>query len=398
VIVAPVRAAKFEPIRRLWRLATAADAGFVVGQFVLSRLVYLAGGALTVGVLAGTPDKTVTLGAVFGRASDVVHYLLFNADSAWYETIVKSGYLRMPFSSTQPENWAFFPLFPAIVRFAGGTELAGVLIANLAALVACLLLSFEVRLMSGRSSARWTVLLLLFTPFSGVLSSYRPDSLVLLFSVAAWVAARHDRWWPAWAAVALATLARPSGAVAGLLVLAPLLASVRTSGWSRPAAGRLAGALLPIAALSAFSIYLGLRTGNPLAWQGIQTAWGRAPIDPLGLIQRYWSDPLFIRWGWDFAVLNWTVLAIGCAAGVGLLTRRSWGPATFTLVSLLLSPITGGTTQGLGRYATGVFPIFMEIASDRRVRRWRLTVLVVSAVLLALVGGWTAMGATAVLG
>jgi hypothetical protein len=60
--------------------------------------------------------------------------------------------------------------------------------------------------------------------------------------------------------------------------------------------------------------------------------------------------------------------------------------------------MTGGTTQGLGRYATGVFPMFMEIASDRRVRRWRLIVLVVSAVLLALVGGWTAMGVTAVLG
>jgi len=382
----------------LWRLATAADIVFVVGQFVLSRLVYLAGGVLTVGVLAGTPDKTVTFGTVLGRAPDVVHYLLVNADSAWYESVVKLGYLQMPFSAAQPENWAFFPLFPALVRLAGGTEIAGILIANLAAWVACLLLSFEVRQMFGRSSARWTVLLLLFTPFSGVLSSYRPDSLVLLFSVVAWVAARRDRWWLAWAAVALAALARPSGVVAALLVLAPVLASVRTSGWSRPAAGRLAGVVLPIAALAAFSIYLGMRTGNPLAWQGIQAAWGRAAVDPLVLVQRYWSDPLFIRQGWDFAAFNWTVLVIGCAAGVGLLTRRSWGLAAFTLVSLLLSPITGGVMQGIGRYATGVFPIFMEIASDRRIRGWRLPVLIVSAVLLALVGAWTYLGATVVLG
>jgi len=51
VIVSPVRASPVEPLRRLWRLAVAADIRFVVRQFVLSRLVYLAGGVLTVGVL-----------------------------------------------------------------------------------------------------------------------------------------------------------------------------------------------------------------------------------------------------------------------------------------------------------------------------------------------------------
>jgi hypothetical protein len=398
VNVTLVRAFLLEPLRRLWHLAIAADTAFVARQFVLSRLVYLAGGVMTMGVLDGTGKQALTFGAVLARAPDTIHGLLLNADSGWYENIVKFGYLQMPFSAAQQENWAFFPLFPALVRLAGGTTAAGILIANLAALAACLLLSFEVRRSYGLVSARWTVLLLLFTPLSGVLSSYRPESLVLFFSVLAWVAARHDRWWLAWAAVALAALARPSGVVAGLLVLGPLLATIRESGWAPKAAGRLAGVVLPIAAFAGFSIYLGMRTGNPLAWQAIQAAWGRTTLDPLSLLQRYWSDPLFIRVGWDFAALNWAILVIGCAAAVGLFARRFWSLSTFTLVSLLLSPLTGGVTQGLGRYATGVFPIFMEISSDRRVRRWRLLVLIVSAVLLALVGAWTVLGATAVLG
>jgi hypothetical protein len=149
--------------------------------------------------------------------------------------------------------------------------------------------------------------------------------------------------------------------------------------------------------VAAFSIYLGMLTGNPLAWQAIQYDWGRVLVDPLTLIERYWSDPLFIRGVWDFAALNWAVLAIGCAAGVGLLARRSWGLAAFTLASLLVSPLTGGVVQASGRYAASVFPIFMEISSDRRVRRWRLPVLVVSVVLLALVSAWIVLGVTAVL-
>jgi hypothetical protein len=397
VIGAPGRAFPFGSLRALRQLGVAADVKFVAGQFVLSRLVYLAGGVLTVGVLDGMKKHPLTLGEFLARAPATVHGLLFNADSGWYRSIVEFGYTQMPFSTAHQENWAFFPLFPALVRLAGGSTNAGILIANMALLAACLLLSFEVRQTNCRSSARWTVLLLLFTPFSGVLSSYRPDSLVLLFSVAAWVAARHHRWWPAWTAVALAALARPTGALAGLLVLAPLLASVRTSGWSRPAVGRLTGVALPIAAVAAFSIYLGMLTGNPLAWQAIQYDWGRVLVDPLTLIERYWSDPLFIRGVWDFAALNWAVLAIGCAAGVGLLARRSWGLAAFTLASLLVSPLTGGVVQASGRYAASVFPIFMEISSDRRVRRWRLPVLVVSVVLLALVSAWIVLGVTAVL-
>jgi hypothetical protein len=365
---------------------------FVLGQILLSRLVYLAGGVLTIALLDEANKDSLTLGEFLARAPDTVRILLFNADSIWYQTIVRSGYDPGPFSLAEQQNWAFFPLFPALIRLTGGSIVAGVLLANLALLAAGLLLSYEIRRAYGRTAARWTLLLLLFAPMSGVLSAYRPDSLVLLASVAAWVAARHERWWLAWLAVAFAVLARPTGALAALLVLGPLLASIRADGWSRAALLRLAGVCLPIGALVAFSAYLGLRTGNPMAWQAIQAVWGRTFMDPFTLVHRYvTTDPILVHWRWDFVALGVVVLLAGCATGVALLLRRQWSLGAFVLAGLLVSPITGGTTQALARYATTLFPIYMEVATDRKVRRIRLAVLVAMTALLALVGAWVAL-------
>ena len=387
------------PRNRLLRLIRASDAGFIAVQFALSRLIYLAGGLLTIAIQYGMARAAVTFNDVIGLGPQVAGSLLYNGDSAWYASIVHGGYLDAQYSpSVGLTNWAFFPLYPLLVRLTGGSDLAGILIANLALLAACSLLSYELRVRHSRTAARWTILFLLYWPLSGLLSSYRPDSLVLLGSVVAWVAAGRQRWSVAWVGVAIATMARPTGALAGVLVMARIFAALRESGWSaRTVLRPLSGAIIPIAGLVTFAAYMGLRTGDPLVFADMQAVWGRMPLSPEALIAKYWANPMFILWSWDFAAFNWLVLAAGCLTGIRLAQRRSPGLAAFTLLSILVSPITGGSTIALGRYATAAFPLFMEPAMDRRLRGWRLGLLMVSTALLALVGAWIILGSEAVI-
>ncbi len=260
---------------REWR---ASDWWFVLVQFALSRALYLAVGVATTLLLAAEP--TERLADLVGPAWDAVRSLLVHGDSYWYRSIVQDGYTVMPFDASEARNWAFFPLFPVLVTLVGGSQAAGIALANVAALVATRLLMAEVRTGWGRGVARWTVLFLLFQPFSGMFSSFRPESLLLLFAVGAWVAARRGHWWLAFVCVALATLTRSQGVVVALLLIDPLWAQrdvLRRRPWPI-----LLGPLLPIAALVGFSAYLGSLTGDPLAWAHIQAAWGRDGFDPLG--------------------------------------------------------------------------------------------------------------------
>jgi hypothetical protein len=380
---------------RSWRATltriAGADARFLLGHFVLSRAIYLGAGVLTA-MLVATPDLasstgSLSLGRLAGTAAEATRNLLVFGDGDWYRTIVEDGYAPGPFDPTLRNNWPFFPLFPALVAVLGGSTAAGVLIANAATLVAARLLLGEVAADRGRIAGRWTVLFLLYWPFSNMLSAFRPEALILLGSVVAWVAARHGRWWWAWLGVAIAALARPPGLLIAIVVVAE---AWRQAGRDRRARGKaLAGAVLPVAGLVAFSLHQGAVVGDPLGWARAQAAWGRG-FDPIGTIAAYWTNPLFVRWRWDFALLNWVILAALLAAAARLVRRGDRTLGAYLAVYAAVPALTGNVVA-MGRYASTMFPAALLAATDRRTRTARVGLLVLFAALLGAVGAWTAL-------
>ena len=369
----------------------ASDTAFVVGHFALSRLIYLAGGVLTAMLMASGPTERLV--GLAGPAADAVGDLLIHGDSGWYRRIMADGYEAIPFSDDAQHSWAFFPLFPLLARLVGG-QLGGIVLANLFALLAARLLLGEVRATSSRSAGRWTVLFVLYWPFAGMLSSFRPESLFLLLAVATWALARRGHWWAAWLCIALATMTRPQGLLVALLLIDPVRAQ-----WAqvrRALIPLIAGAAFPLIGLAAFSWYLGTLTGDPLAWVHIQAAWGRMGFDPLRLVGTYWP-PYFVRYTWDFSFLNWIILVGVLGGSVVLVTLRRYGMALFSATSLLIAAIFGANTIAMGRYAAVTFPIAIAFASHRRLRRYRVAILTVMTALLFGVGAWTALGIRAVM-
>ncbi|MGZ4590581.1 MAG: mannosyltransferase family protein [Actinomycetes bacterium] len=178
-----------------------------VGAYVVSRLL-------------------VGLGVLFAYVaypSRAPSYFLHRWDSAWYLAIARHGYpahLNYPVglhgAPPRYSPWAFFPLFPLLVRAVHEVTALGytisayalnVVIAGLAVLVLWRL----ARAVAGSEAADRTVLLFCAFPGSVVLSlAYSEALFILLVTLTLLLLVRH-RWWLAGLTGALCSLTRPTG-------------------------------------------------------------------------------------------------------------------------------------------------------------------------------------------
>lgn len=117
-------------------------------------------------------------------------------DSAHYIHIARYGYFHTP------ETWGtagFFPFFPLLTRAMSflfhDFRIAGVVTANICFLAAAILLHRLVRIdFPDRRVADATVTFLMFSPVSFFFSMAYTEATFLLLAVAAFLAARRNRW------------------------------------------------------------------------------------------------------------------------------------------------------------------------------------------------------------
>lgn len=152
-------------------------------------LVWVAGvGAVWVWGLSdrapGFDPAGVTGGPLFAPAA--------RWDAVWYLVIARHGYVDDP-------SAAFFPLYPLLLRGLGGSVAAGILLSCACLLVALAVLRELTALELGDEAARWTVLMLAFSPMAFFLSAVYSESLFLALTAGAVLAVRRERW--AWAGV-----------------------------------------------------------------------------------------------------------------------------------------------------------------------------------------------------
>lgn len=372
-------------------IARARDSRFVREDLRAAALPWIASRALVVGALV----LSRFLFDEIGRAPRPVQLAqgLFAWDAAFYREIAERGY-----GALSAESLRFFPLFPLLskvfgVAFLGHTDVAVVVVANLAALVFAALLHRLVVVETGDRAlavrAAWFGLLF---PVAVSLVLGYAEALVMALAVGVFLALRTDRWVVAGSLGLLAGATRPLGV---LLALPALVEAVR--GWSvidvRARVRRLFAVVGPPIGLSCFLTYSAIEFGDflkPLSVQDDPQLRGGFQ-DPFTRVVDAAKD-LFDgdRFG-SGSPLIWAILL---AAALFVIARRL--PASYTWYAGA-TLVLGFTAKNLGsyeRYAMSAFPFAIGIALMTKRREAERTVLVVSAAglvaysVLAFFGSW----------
>lgn len=335
-------------------------------------------------------------------------YLQFTGlmwDASWYRSIAEQGYpAELPLDDAgqvRQNAWAFFPLFPALVRVlmlvtGAPWEVVAPLLALALGAAAVLVVHRVVERGAPRAVAARpglplaTVALVSVFPTSVVLQVGYTESLALLLVATSLLLVLTRRY--GWAALAVVALGFTRAVAAPMLAVVLVHAVVR---WREHRRGgdpltpgdvaQVAG-LAVVAALSgvAWPVVCGLVTGRPDAYLLTQGTWRGSgdvvPLEPWGYVSRYWFG-------------SWAPLVLVAAAAVvvGVVASRSarrqsaelqtWSIAYLGYLVLAVEP---GTS--LARFLLLAFPLGAAtaglVARDPvRRRAWLAAVVVVMALL-----------------
>jgi hypothetical protein len=333
----------------------------------------------------------VFLGVVFGKTyialgndtwlgGEQWYHRLLRWDSQWYKIIASEGYTYNG-DPTQTQTVVFFPLYPALCRLI--SEILRIdlidsmlLVANLVAMAAALLLFKLVRERFDDRTALATVALISFFPASIFLSAGYTESLALLLMVAFFLAVARGRLLAAAMLAGLAVATRSSG-----IVLLPVLL------WelwrARPPRRFLIEAVpLSIIATSGlwlYIIYLGIAFHHPMAFADGQAAFhenttmsarllSALTLEPFGKINLTDFSPAGLdQW---FTLIFIALIVGSWFAGI------SCGMTFFAAMLLALPYLTlcGGPAgfTSMTRFNIVSFPLFLVMA--RVAERWRWAV------------------------
>ncbi len=290
-------------------------------------------------------------------------------DGTWYRDIASNGYSALP-----QEGLRFFPLFPLLGRgfalvTAGRTDVALVIIANVASLALAVAIRRLVRFERGNAAlADRAVWYLVLFPGAFVLAWAYAEAVWILAAVVVFWGIRSRHWWWAAAAGVVAGASRPLG-----LVLAVPAAIELGRVWRRADRDERMQGLVAVAAPV-------VGTGAYLAWVGhvFGDMWlpftVQSPLrgDSMNPVSRIWeglhqmigperfADGLHVPFAIAFVVLL-------------VLTFR-WWPASYGAFAalVLLAALGAENLNSLERYGLNAFPLVLSLAvaaKDPRVDR-----------------------------
>lgn len=337
-------------------------------------------------------------------------------DGFWYKLLAEQGYDRAP--TAYP---AFWPLYPWLMR--GGerltglsTEVVGYLVANVAFVLALIVVYRLVALDFDRTIARRTLVALALFPTAFFFSAVYTESLFLLLAAGALLAARTQGWFVAGLLGLLAALTRSQG----VLLLAPfavLFFQQHRLDWRRWFPNAL-WAALPAGGPALFALLLDRRGIDPLAFVKVQEQWNRYQAMPwetlaAGVRGGYapnigtnygadwaWIGELVRNPTWSFvtsfelrdAAANSDTLELICTilflalAVVGLRYLPLYHSAYVwpALLIPLFGPSEVHALMSVPRFGLVLFPLFVMLALLFERRREAIPALAISTLLLIL--------------
>ena len=344
----------------------------LIAAFVVSRMVIIAA-ALVVeaGLVLVNPRLT------HGDPAPILRSLT-TWDGDWFVGIARNGYHVEAFGDTGYHDYAFFPLYPMLVRVLSlpWPNLVGLIAIALNLLLFAVALVLLVRLARphlGESRAIRAAALLALFPFSFVFSMAYSETLTLVLVVASFLAVERGLAGRAGVFFGLASLTRAQSAS----YLLPLLLASRLRGpdrWRWLALG-----LGPLATLS-YIVWVAFFTGSPNGYFGSYAAWGRNTGGVAaggGSVAEAISGPL----AYYFVTL---MVLLVISVGLFVFARKDKIPIEYlaipaiSLVTLLVS----GSLEAVGRIVLLSFP-YSWILASRQHPAWRYGWPVVSIAFLA---------------
>ena len=304
------------------------------------------------------------------------------SDAQWYLAIAEDGYptrseIERATESSRPKliaktdvrlKYAFFPMWPLVIRVAGlfvpDLNAAAFLAANVLSLAALLLLYRVLAARSGRGAAFWTITLMACWPYGMFLHVPFTESLFLFLCAATFAACEKRRWHVAGVCIGLAMVTRPNGLA---LVAVPLVQHAAWLWGRRPRAWKqsagLLWLLLGVIPVGAFLIHNTLKTGDPFYFTRVSDWWG---YQPASVWSNLWHNtlgaalqfPRLPTHGFHRSQIDVLVLAVwACVLVVGLRVVPGHYSAYGMLV-VLIPLMTKGDLMSFSRYALMAWPVF----------------------------------------
>jgi hypothetical protein len=306
------------------------------------------------------------------------YHRLLRWDSEWYKIIASEGY-KYDGDPGLRQTVVFYPLYSTLCRLVSEVlrvDLvdAMLLVANLAAVTAVVLLFKLVRQRFGDRNALATVAMISFFPSSVFLSAGYTEPLALLLMVSFFFAVARERFLAAAVLAGLAVATRSSG-----IVLFPVLLFEL---WCCRTPRRFLIEAVPLSIIATsglwlYIIYLGFTFGHPMAFAEGQAAFHEDTTMPARLLSALTLEPFtklnltdlspagLDQW---FTLLFIALIVCSWFAGV------SRGMTLFAIMVLALPYLTlcGGPAgfTSMARFNVVSFPLFVVMALLTERRPW----------------------------
>jgi len=325
---------------------------------LVSRL--FSSGIIALMRVLGPPDYSVLVRPANG----------FDAwDGQWYLWIVKNGYHAAAVRPPRAFDFAFFPLWPSLIKVSTLGVLpswsTAVVLANGLFIVAAVIVWRLLADSFGDVTATRATALFAFAPPAFVFSMVYTESLFVLLAAASLVAARRSSRW-ALPAAFLAGLSRvTSVAIAG----SALVGAIRSTGRRRWIA--LGSVVAVLVALGAWSLFVWALTGDALGFVHVGTNWEPGTAGPQALLN-YVAPPRVS------SIPRIAFVVVIAVASLRLL-KVDREIAAYSLGCVALA-IAAGAVWSIPRYVLVAFPAFGVLAGWGG-RRGTLVLLAISVAL-----------------
>ncbi len=311
---------------------------------------------------------------------------LLRWDSFFYKGIAEHGYNNI-INGTGFRDTSFFPMysiFTAIVMrtFGISTEVAGLIVTNVAFLLALIALYHLTQMHFEEAVARRTVILLAVFPFSFFFSAMFTESVFAAAAIGAFYYGERRQWVIAALCAAIAAATR----IIGLSVTVGLgLLYLEQIGWQwRRIRLNILWLLLGGLGLALVLLVMWTTSGNPLQFLAPENTQAFLPNFNLPKIVdtlRYTTPQMFFAgqyFGMDVVHL-WVLFP---SIALALYSFRLLPRKSYVLWALLAIVLNLSAWPGFGRYVLPIFPLFIALAVLLKKRAQYETWLFASAALL----------------
>ncbi len=312
----------------------------------------------------------------------------FRWDADAYGYIAHHGYaLGAGGVAAEMVRVAWFPFYPLLIRLAGGSDWAMLIIPNICFFFSLALLYVLGARRMDADRARLALWLVSLGPAAMFFSYPYTESVFLLVTVGAFVLMESGHWLLAGVGGFAAAMTRAPG-----VLIAAALGAEGEFGRRRTA---IAAAVLPIAGLATVSLIQWVQMGDPLGYVHSRALWIGPDRNPLYLVG---SFPKAVIQGDPFnpEAIGVPVLIIFGIGAIWVLLRMPVSYGVFAIAQVMLA-----AQQGLylhmfivvPRAVSVIFPCYFAFATLLAPRRnlqmaWLLVSASAMVIFAAMYGGW----------